>query len=57
MTDFLMPPCLPSCSLGSSLQHLYCLEVFAFILKIFLNQLTTEKFRVQNVTDSQYDLI
>lgn len=57
ITDFLMPPCLSSCSLGSSLQFSYCLEGLDFILKTFWNHLTTEKFRERNLTDSQHDLI
>lgn len=57
VADCLMPPCLSSCSLGSSLQLLHCLEGFAFILKTFLNHLTAEKFRVQNLKNSLYDLI
>lgn len=48
---------LSSFSLSSSLQISCSLEGLVFIMKTFLNHLTTERFRVQNLTGSEYNLI
>ena len=47
---------LSSWSLRSSLQLPCCLEIFTFILKPSLNDLTTERFNVHGLADLQYVL-